>query len=172
MARAHNRNICCIRNQNPSKRAAVDPQFRPRGHKDRHCPINSLVCIHTEQSPASTQIRLEMILVIHTLLTTHPSSRKKACDAPYCFETQAKFSVRRSSTCVDMQSYLHRIGPTLIPLFHNAKRLSASSCLCVCPHGSIWLPLEGFSRNLRLVLFFPPKKNLYRKLFKFYLHIQ
>ena len=128
------------------------------------------MCIHTEQSPASTQIRLEVILVIHTLLTTHPSSRKKACDAPFCSETQVNFSVRRSCTCVDMQSSLHRIGPTIIPLFHNAKRLSASSSLCVCPHGSIWLPLEGFSRNLRLVFFF---KNLYRRLsIKFYLHIQ
>jgi hypothetical protein len=142
--------ICCIRNQNPCKRAAVDPHFRTRGHRDRHCPINSLVCMHTEQSPASIQIRLEMILVIHTLLTTHPSSRKKACDAPFCSETQAKISVKRISTCVDTKSSLHRIGPTLIPLFHNAKRQSASSCLSVRPHGSIWLPPEGFSRNLRL----------------------
>jgi hypothetical protein len=171
MARAHNRNICCIRNQNPSKRAAVDQHFRPRGHRDPHCPINSLVCIHTEQSPASIQIRLEMILVIHTLLTTHPSSRKKACDAPYFSETQAIFSVRRNSTCVDKPSSLYRVGTTwlvLISLFRNAKRLSASSCLSVRTHGTICLPLERFSRNLRIDFFL----NLYRTLFKLYLHIQ
>jgi hypothetical protein len=77
--------------------------------------------------------------------------------------TQEMCSVSHNTTCVAKRSSLPRTGPTwlgLIPVVRNAifrEKATISLVISVCTlvHvlGTIWLPLDGFSRNLKLQYF-------------------